>query len=118
MFEAFHDRRPWTAIVVSLFIGPWLGMAFLNKGRWALIYLAALSALILVTVELLPNAFLRGGASIKSSIQAVNLILQFAGAVHAYFIARKWNSEQPLAWYSRFWYLLAIVPVSLIAALL
>lgn len=40
------------------------------------------------------------------------------GAAHAYFIARKWNNEQPLAWYSRFWYLIAIVPASLVVTLL
>jgi signal peptidase I len=118
MFKAFRDRRPWTAAVISLFIGPWLGMLFLNRGRWALVYLSALVVLIVLIVEFLPDTFLPAGGSKKEFLQNANFALGMVGAIHAYFVARRWNAEQRLAWYSRRWYLFAGGLIGVMALLL
>lgn len=118
MFGAFRNRRPWTAAIISLFVGPWLGMLFLNKGRWALIYLAALGILIVAIVKTLPNQDLPGGKPIVEFFKNSNGVLAIVGAIHAWFLARRWDATQSLPWYSRRWYFIFAIPAGAIVSFL
>ncbi|HWU55080.1 MAG TPA: signal peptidase I [Rhizomicrobium sp.] len=82
-------------------------MAFLNNRRWFLIYSFFFLGSIALALAALPLTVAPGGKFIAAAIQGAKLVLAIIGAVQAYFIARQWQPETQLSWYSRRWYLLA-----------
>ena len=110
-----RKRRPWVAVVISLF-QPFLGMLFLNRGRWALVYLAVQIALIVFFFIALPT--FPSPEKVAPSFQTAIGLITLVGACHCFFIARKWDNHQALHRYARRWYMAAIAYYGLFGILL
>lgn len=113
MISAFKNRRPWVAVVLTLLFSPVLGMCYLGKGRWALLYLLVLIlAFCLLPVSahlgLLPLA-------VDPATSLVTILVNVVGAVHGYRIAARAGPFVPRARFARWYFLclLYIVPVVL-----
>jgi signal peptidase I len=106
MLRAFRDRLPWAAVVVSLVTGPVFGMLYLNRGRYALIYAAALIGGRWLWSDLISDPILNYFGSL-----AIGVLIDLAGGVHAYFIAHNRVPEESLRWYSR-WFV--VVPAAIV----
>lgn len=92
MLSAIHDRRPWFVALLSLFLTPAIGMAYLNRGWLAFLYLL----LLIVIVALTPQF----GAHYP---QALAGVVTLAGMTHAVWIARWFDPSRALRWYARYW---------------
>ena len=103
MSNPFAARKPWAAALLTLIFGPFIGMLYLGRGRIALLYLAAGLVAIAVALLLLPP-ILAGGFS-PETVSLLALPVTVAGAVHAWFVARRRDAGVPPRWYSR-WYAL------------
>ncbi len=85
--------------VVAVFMGPFIAMAYLNKGRLALLYVFALITLHVV-LEMIPSF-----AWEEEAIFNVEGIAYWAvtvlAAVHAYYVAKKFNVDEKVKWFAR-----------------
>jgi signal peptidase I len=99
MFKAFVGRRPWATALVFLTFGPVLGMLYLNRGRYALLYFLGGIAWGIAVLSVWPS--LVSQESIGIAVR--ELPLHVLGATQGYFLARRWDFGEPLKWYSR-WY--------------
>lgn len=100
MANPFTARKPWAAALISFVFSPVAGMLYLNRGAEAVGYLAALIAAV-IAVPLFWGA---GQAdAIHDRLFWVGLFVTLAGMAHAVVLARRWDANQPLKWYAR-WY--------------
>ena len=106
MLGAFRNRRPWLAAVIAFF-SPFIAMLFLNRGRWALVYLGALLLIAAIGFAALPT--IAAPSPIEFAIQSCATLLGIIGSLHAFFIAKKWDVGQLLHWYARRWYVIAAI---------
>jgi signal peptidase I len=111
LFEGFKNRRPWAAVFITFFLTPVTGMAFLNRGKAALAYFSVYAILIAVGLASLPKG-------VPFWIQIASFIISICAIVHTVVIARRRDPSEPLRWYSRRWYVLAIIYPGLILILL
>lgn len=107
MISAFVNRRPWVAAVVALFFSPTIGMLYLGKGRLSLAYFA----LSLLLLSLLPVAAHFGllPVGVDAGVTLVSLLIAIVGAVHCHRIAAASGQFRPVAWFARWYALLALV---------
>lgn len=96
---SIRKRNRWVAVILSIFVAPFLGMLYLGKGWRAFVYLALTFGSAGVALWLAAKGFWPRG--IDWSV--LPLVISIVGAIDAYRIAG-W-SETPFAgpWYSR-WY--------------
>lgn len=96
--QTLKNRGAKTAAFVAVFLGPVIGMLYLNAGKEALVYLLITIGLIFLDEFYQHNAILNWETySILST-----LALYIFGAVHAFRLAKKANFQNPLKWYARF----------------
>ena len=105
MVSAFKNRRPWAAAVLTFLFSPVLGMCYLGKGRWALIYLL----LMVLAFCLLPVAAHLGELPI--GVEPANnyaiILFNIVGAIHGYRVGARAGAFVPQAWFAR-WYSLVL----------
>ena len=92
MFSWFVNRRPWAAVIVSVFLGPFIGMFYLGKGRAGLAYL-----LLWYTGPILPVYFAQSEVGAGLLVITVHI----AGIFHCYFVAKNLAERPPGAWFAR-----------------
>lgn len=102
MFAAFKERRPWAAALIALVLGPFVGMLYLNRGRTALGYLAAMIVVNYLAEILSSSKLLSSEIAILIPI-CIYLAFAIAGAIHAYLAMRRDPLPMPLRWYAQ-WY--------------
>src|SRR5436309_2210725 len=105
MFKGFKQRRPWAAIILELLFSPFIAMLYLNRGRVALIYLAAD---FFIAVAVLAAVPIRIGHSPEPFIWLARIPLLLFAAVHAYVISKNWSGVKQKHWYSRWYSLIGI----------
>lgn len=114
MLSAIHDRRPWFAALLSFFLTPAVGMAYLNRGWFAALYLALLLAAIVLLAVLYPA--LGPESALPLYVAGVIAVITLGGAAHAAWIARWYDPSRRLRWYARYWHLLALASFLWLAA--
>lgn len=116
MNNAFVSRKPWAAAIIALLFGPMIGCFYVNKGRLGLGYLVGFIAVIVTMFVGLETSVL----NIDNVINIITLflmILQFAGAINCFMIAKYQTYPLTLQWYSRWYALLAFVIVPMLFAI-
>jgi signal peptidase I len=103
MFAAFKNRKPWATALVALFLGPVIGMCYLNRGRLAAFYFLMSLLFLCFTVVAIKRGFLP--FSYDDAPLIVVQILDIIGAVHCVWIAKTQSFGASANWYSR-WYIL------------
>jgi signal peptidase I len=98
MFAAFKERRPWAAALITFVFDPFIGMLYLNRGQFALLYLAAELAIPLIVVAIWSAA----------ALGVIFLAFRIVGAIHAHFVARNRMPEERNRWYAHWYALVAI----------
>ncbi len=106
MFSGFKQRRPYAAVFITLIFSPVIGMAYLNRGRWALGYIVI--SILMVSAMVVPGQ--RGYIPLNKDyiITYPLLLLNVVSAPHVWFIARKRSATERLQWYSRWYAIVAI----------
>lgn len=106
MLQAFRNRRPWSAALISLVLSAFIGMLYLNRIAWALVYLvvhlAGATALWLRASHL-------GLSTQADHVAPFTVAVLVVGAVHAFLLARKRSPDERLHWYARWYGILAII---------
>lgn len=102
--------KKWIAALLGFFIPP-LGMLYVLRVKWALIYFAA-NTLIAITEFTAKSSFKAPWLEYFS----FNLILMLVCAVHAYRIAGEISSVELRPWYSR-WYGLSSIPLVMMSCI-
>jgi signal peptidase I len=105
--QNFSKRNPWIAAIITIILGPFIGMCYANKGRLAVYYLV-ISILPLFTIFISASAF--------SVLNNFFLILNFIGAIHCFFVVKKEEVSYP-KWYSYGWIITLFVVVLLLTSL-
>lgn len=100
MANPFTARRQWAAAVIAFFFSPFVAMLYLNRGKLALVYLAAGFVNAALAIWLAPAAFANQLAPVSYLLE---LPVTIAGTIHAWNIARRWDAGAARAWYSH-WY--------------
>lgn len=114
--NAFVQRRPWAAAVVTAIFDPMIGMFYLNRGWLGLFYLVFEIALIFGAWSVYPNGAFSLAANDLATLPV--LAIRFIGTIHTFIISRHWLPDTNPKWYAR-WYALVIIAVlPLITALL
>jgi signal peptidase I len=91
-------------------------MSFLNRGRAALGYFFAYVILIATAFALMPQS--HPPSQRITRVQIASWIISICAIIHAIVIAKRRDHAEPLRWYSRRWYLLALIYPGLIFILL
>ncbi|HVW73997.1 MAG TPA: signal peptidase I [Rhizomicrobium sp.] len=115
MFEAVKNRRPWVAALITFFLTPAVGMAYLNRGKLALGYLGILIFLQMAAVFFLPHSY--PPPRLVSWFQIANLAVTVSAVIQVIGIAKHRDPAEPLKSYSRLWYCLAGVYLGIVAIL-
>jgi signal peptidase I len=105
MLSAVRNRRSWVAALVVLFLTPVVGMAYLNRGWLALLYLLLLLAIALGVAALYPQGL---DATLLAAAQYAVLGVVLAALLHAIWIAYWYDPSRRLRWYARHWILIAL----------
>lgn len=113
MLSAVRNRRSWVAALVVLFLTPVVGMAYLNRGWLALLYLLLLLAIAAGLVALYPQGL---DAALLAYAQYAVLAVMLAALIHAIRIAYWYDPSRRLRWYARHWALIALFLALLPAA--
>lgn len=115
MFQAFQRRRPWAVALITLLFGAFVGMLYLNRGRLALVYLAAEFASFAVAAYLFPSALVHFSTSGFDFL--VRIPATLVGIIQGISIARHRNEGEALKWFSH-WYAIVGIVLALPAAAL
>ena len=107
MSNPFAARKPWAAALLTLIFGPFIGMLYLGRGRLALLYLALVLVGAAIVLMLLPPT-IAGGFS-PDTLTLLAFPVTLAGAVQAFFLARRRDASVPPRWYSRWYALLGFI---------
>lgn len=113
MPESPNGRSPWVAVTLSLLLAPFVGMAYLNRGVWSLVYLGAIFGILVFGFASLP-----ADPQIGEILQLPALAIALVGTAHAFLITRGWDGNQRLNWYARHWKWIAGAYLGVFAALL
>ena len=117
MFKAFKERHPWSAALISFLLSPVVGMLYLNRGLYALWYLIASVVVAGGVVEFqhAPMPF----PPMSDELAIAEMPIRVIGAVHAFFIAKRWTLEMSLKWYAHWYSIIGIVtsPLALFFAI-
>lgn len=114
MANPFTARRPWAAAITTFLFSPVMGMLYLGRGAWALFYLAAMVLLAVTPLVLFP-----AGLASFQPIELMRLaewLPSLAGVIHAYVLARRWDTAVPLRWYAHWYAVLGITAAPLALA--
>ncbi len=88
--RAISEKRPWFVGLVFILLGPFFGMLFLGRWRWAAVYLAGMVALSFAIESILHmNSYALPGILLLGSIGLI-------GLVHGVVIARRMDRAEPL----------------------
>jgi len=109
MFQAFKNRKPLAAVVISFFLSPIGGMLYLGKGFYALIYFISYIISAAVLICLRPPGL--DPMSLIFSLIIVGWVVNIIGIIHSFIIARRGNGN-PNKWYSK-WYIVIILALIL-----
>jgi signal peptidase I len=104
MLSAVRNRRPWVAVLVVLLLTPISGMAYLNRGWFAGLYLLLLLAIAGALAFFYPQAGAAALAYAQYAVLAVLLVAVF----HAAWIAWWYDPSRRLRWYARHWFLIGM----------
>jgi len=92
--------------LISLVLSPFIGMLYLNRIIWALVYLvvqlAGAATLWLCASHL-------GWSTQADYVAPFTISVLVIGAVHAFLLARKRSPDERLHWYARWYGILAII---------
>jgi signal peptidase I len=102
----FVERKPWAAALVALVTGPVIAMAYLNRGWYALGYLAV-QTLIVATVIVWDPRSLTSDAG--NFYVVATLAIHLAGIGHSVLVAHDRDPAERMRWYSRWPALAAFV---------
>jgi len=105
MLEPFKVRKPWTAAVIAFF-DPFVGMLYLGRGLFAILYFAAEIVALFLFLYMLPQG--SEGSFAPSALGLVVLPIRLTGMVHAFVIAQRRTPGAPPQWYAR-WYALILI---------
>ncbi len=105
MSNAFAARKPWAAGVLTFFLGPFIGMLYLGRGRMAFIFFLAGAIAALVLFALLPQLIASGLS--PDSLWIAQFPVTLAATIFAVILARREDVAAPLPWFSRWYVLLA-----------
>ena len=97
MIAAFVNRRPWVAALIALIFSPLMGMLYLGRWRWGLLYLLVTAA----HLAMLP-------LTLDAATGLAALGINICGAVHCYRIAYWLDRQVPRQWFARWYALFAI----------
>jgi len=106
MIADFKLRKPWTAILISMFFGAFVSMLFLSRGLLAIFYLI-LGIASFIAPGFMPQNGLFGIEAYRLNL-LIMLLPYILGILHSYLIASRRNYPQPLRIYSRWWMILLI----------
>lgn len=96
IYKTIKARGPKTAFIVTMLTFP-LGMFYLNRWRWALIYTSLYISIFYASKILLPN-----NSDYNDVIGFTLIAFMLMGAFHAYHIAKKTDFKHlKLSWYAR-----------------
>lgn len=115
MLLAFKERRPWAAAIITILFGPFVACLYMGRGRLALLYLVAFEVVFYASVA---SLFIAGEPQPRLDLY-FDIFLwsaKFLASVHVYWVARSINPEDRLAWFSRWYWLVAfsiIIPFAL-----
>jgi signal peptidase I len=109
----FTARKAWAAGLVALLTGPYIAMAYLNRGWWALIYLGAYIAVIAIALVVEPVGPLNQNAMTVYIIGSLAIYL--IGLAHSIVAALRRDTAERMKWYSRWPAVVAFIaaPVAL-----
>ncbi len=116
MFEGVKNRRPWAAALITFFLTPAVGMAYLNQGKLALRYLGVLLFFLLVAAVLLPQVY--PPTRLLPWIDIANLAVTVLAVIQVIGIARRRDPSEPLKGYAQHWYRLAAIYLGIVVVLL
>lgn len=114
MFSAFKNRRPWAAALLSFFLGPFIGMLYLNRGRLAFLYLLIGFCLAGIGVAYLPSLVASPNEPLIGWL--LDFPLGVIGAIHSFLIARHRDGTGRLKWYSHWYAIVGFVLIFPLAA--
>lgn len=100
LYRKLIERTPWLAIIAAILLGPVLAMAYMNRGRLALLYLT----IILLTIGAqLYALYIIPQHEKDISLIGDGLIILLTGisAIHTFIIARNFHDAK-LRWFARF----------------
>ena len=108
MRSAFAERKPWATVVISLFLGPTIGMLYLGQGRKGLAYL-----LLEITAFFLPYyaAHLELLELPMAEILAF-LAIRLVAIPHCYLVSKRLQGRSPTAWFARCYNLVGVFVVA------
>lgn len=115
MANAVVGRRPWAAAIISLLLGPFIGMLYLSKGRWALIYFVVGALFAIACIAYLPALIVSPHPQLL--LWLAGLPISVVGAIQSFFFARKYDSGRSQRWYSRWYVVLAVLVLPTLLAL-
>ncbi|HEY0124632.1 MAG TPA: signal peptidase I [Rhizobium sp.] len=110
----FRDRRPLAVLIIGLLLGPAIVMAYLGKGRMAVVYLLLANLAVFFAIFAMPQ--FSPGVAAGITVLCFHLL----GCIHGYLLARggtfDWQYRRFSRWYNivLFFWLLPIVVVLLI----
>lgn len=115
MFKAFRERRPWAAFIVNFIFSPVLGMLYLGRLDWALLYIVIPAVLLFAAIfGLSPDGFGLVNRWVSpiglSALDLTALTIGLAAAFHCYILAKR-LTKIPKVWYARWWGIVIIAPV-------
>lgn len=104
--ERKKSRKPWVAAIISLILGPLIGFAYINRGRWAVTYIFISVAVLIIILSLSHIGIISAGIDYFPFIFL--LTVHSIGAMHCLWIAQQQTIIEPRKWYSRRLYLFII----------
>ena len=115
MSNPFTARRPWAAGLIAFFLGPFIGMLYLGRGRLALLFFALGLVAAVILIAFLPQLIASGVT--PDSMWLAELPVTLAGTIYAVVLARRRDVRAALPWFSRWYTLLAFILVPPLLAL-
>ncbi|MCG8511714.1 MAG: signal peptidase I [Rhodospirillales bacterium] len=101
MISAFVNRRPWAAAVLTLLLGPMIGMLYLGRGWAGLVYW--LAEILAYALPFIAAHFSLFDADPVLMEEILSVLIRIAGIVHGYMVARRMAGQIPEKWFAR-WY--------------
>ncbi len=115
------SQTPRSPLIAGLLciLAPSLAMFYLNRGRLGLLYFVVEVAVsILIIWALISDGYLFSILSGPyTAFDWFYISLKLFGAIHAVYLARKFDSSQSLKWFARAWGLVSIFAIPIIFAL-
>jgi len=97
----------WLAVLLSVVATP-IGFLYVERAAWAAVYLLLAVMVAVYVTFFAPSDAVAG---------ALNLVFLVVCAIHAYRLAKRFSSEGPRPWFSRWYGLLAVTVTLLVLGL-